>query len=977
MRTIAVIGFFLVITAGLVRAQQFSLRHYTAVDGLPQSQVNAIVEDENGYLWIGTQGGGLAQFDGKKFKTYNTLDGLLSNIVTSLMIDAQQNLWIVHQHGVSRFDGVNFKTFQFLQENPKRIRRAFELNDSVFFVLQTGSLGKIYRDSVYYWDKPVAPGKVIFTGWKLPGQQLAFYLNDSSFLLLDTLGNRLRVSHKDKFNRVFSLFQYKGKLIVETDVGYYSLDDESASFNTENFDFNDHVVAYDTLNKFFWAFTDNTLSIEKHEAGESLVVLKDVMVSQIHFDKEGNTWIGTNGRGLFKYATRDFDRCASEKLTSVMAINKDGSGATWIGSSEMGLWKINKGKIKSYKFGQSGEAAINDIKLSPAGDLWIASSNGLGIYDSIKDQFQFYNREHGLSSQYLVNLDFDEIGGLWCGTTGAGVNYFDGEKFVVYNSTHGLKGQLVHALRYYKKDKSVFVGTEFGLSQIKNGKVINHVIPELTNTSVFSINLYQDSLLLIGSSGAGFVIFDPASGLLKKSVTTKDGLPSNLIYFVAADLDGYLWIGTEQGINRIHLNTQLELTENLHFGYENGLTGVETNQNAFYFGDEIYFGLIDGIYQYTNHQSVPAISHQLHLTSVELFYGEFSVNQFADSTVGFFKVPYQPVFPSDKNHVTFYFNRVNKRNPQSVRYKYFLENFDKAWSQPTTLGQITYGNLPPGEYTLHILATNKIGGWDEAPLTYSFIIQAPFYATVTFITIMTILLIGLLLLFLSLRIRSKTKRVLEIEYIRQQEQEYLRKEIARDFHDEMGNQLTRIINYISVMKLSKNGHAVELYNKVEESAKYLYSGTRDFIWSIDPLNDELSRLFLHIRDFGEKLFEEKEIQFRAYNEVKEPIRTPYGFSREANLIMKEAMTNVFNHAEAKNVSFTLRNTENQFEMLLEDDGKGFAVSKVEHLNGIKNMRIRAERIKAVLRIQNASNHSGTTVSLSFSKTKSKKYVNTV
>ena len=448
MRILFIIGIFLLSGIGLVNAQQFSLRNYTAVDGLPQSQVNAIVEDENGYLWIGTQGGGLAQFDGKKFKTYNTLDGLLSNIITSLMIDEQQNLWIVHQHGVSRFDGVKFKTFQLLQENPKRIRRVFELSDSVFFVLQTGSLGKIYRDSVYYWDKPVASGKVIFSGWKLPSQQLTFYLNDSSFLLMDATGNRLKLTHKDKFNRVFGMFQYKGNLVVETDIGYYSLDVESASFNTENFDFNNHVVAYDTLNKFFWAFTDNTLSIEKEETGESLIVLKDAMVSQIHFDKEGNTWIGTNGRGLFKYATRDFDRCASEKLTSVMAINKDLSGATWIGSSETGLWKINKGRIKNYKFGQSGESAIYDIKIGPAGDLWIVSDNGLGKYDSLKDQFQFYNREHGLSSQYLVNLDFDEAGGLWCGTTGAGVNYFDGEKFVAYNSSQGLKGQLVQALRY-------------------------------------------------------------------------------------------------------------------------------------------------------------------------------------------------------------------------------------------------------------------------------------------------------------------------------------------------------------------------------------------------------------------------------------------------------------------------------------------------------------------------------------------------
>jgi signal transduction histidine kinase len=188
---------------------------------------------------------------------------------------------------------------------------------------------------------------------------------------------------------------------------------------------------------------------------------------------------------------------------------------------------------------------------------------------------------------------------------------------------------------------------------------------------------------------------------------------------------------------------------------------------------------------------------------------------------------------------------------------------------------------------------------------------------------------------------------MEVAHIRQEEQDKLRKEIARDFHDEMGNQLTRIINYVSLMKLSKNGKAVELYDKVEDSAKYLYAGTRDFIWSIDPLNDELSKLFLHIRDFGEKLFNEKEISFRAFNEVKDTIKIPYGFSREANLIFKEAMTNAFNHSQAKNVSFTLLQKEGFYEMKLEDDGVGFDITS-EKINGIRNMRARAERIRSTL-----------------------------
>ncbi len=839
-----------------------------------------------------------------------------------------------------------------------------------------GALGKIYNDSVYYWERPIVARKHIFSATRLRNQDLVFYLNDSSFLLMDAKGGRKIISHKNTFGHVLSLFHYNTKFIIESDKGYYSLNTMKGSFEREPFNFDKHVVAYDSVNKFFWTFTNGTLAHGKETDAETTLVLKDVMVTQLHFDKEGNTWIGTHGKGLFKYATQDFDLFSSEKLGTVMAIHKDKGGTTWIGSAEKGLWNIKQGVTKHYPF-EVNEHGVTDIKTSVTGDLWIASGNGLGKYDSKRDQFRFYNREDGLTSKYVLNIDFDERGGLWCGTSGGGVNYFDGTQFTSFTSDQGLQGQVVYAIRYFKNNKTLFVGTEFGLSTLTENKVRKVEVPELTNTSVLSINLFRDSLLLIGSSGAGVLVFDPAINAVKKLFATKDGLPSNLVYFVAADQDDYIWIGTEQGINRIRLNESLDLVENLHYGFENGLKGVEANQNAFYFGAEKIFGLIDGIYQFTDHKNVPETSHDLHLTSVELYYGEFSSLNFSDSTTGFFKVPYRPVFPSTKNHLTFHFNRVSKRNPQSVRYKYFLKNFDMAWSQPTALGQVTYGNLPPGNYTLHVLATNNQGSWDHEPLQYSFTIEAPFYATRAFIGIVSVLVLGLVLLILSVRERRRTKRVLEIEHIRQQEQAHLRKEIARDFHDEMGNQLTRIINYVSVMKLSKNGEAVDLFNKVEDSAKYLYTGTRDFIWSIDPQNDELSRLFLHIRDFGEKLFEEKGIQFRAYNEIKDPIRAPYGFSREANLIMKEAMTNVFNHSRAKNVAFILKQSHDQFEMILQDDGIGFSISELTHLNGIKNMRIRAERIKSVLRIANNTNQSGTLVSLSFTILKSKKYANRI
>ena len=767
------------------------------------------------------------------------------------------------------------------------------------------------------------------------------------------------------------MLNYKRDLILDTDSGFFSLDAAGGSFHPMTLPVRHHLIAYDSLNNIFWTREEDTFFREREENGRTKVdtIFKDVMVNQILFDAEGNTWFGTSENGLYKYSSNDFQRCASKKLKSVMAIEKDASGATWIASFTKGLWKIRKGKIKMYALGDKRESSVFAIKASPKGELWVASSSGLGHYQEANDQFVWYKREDGLSSQYVLNLDFDERGGVWCGTNGAGINYFDGNKFKSFSSEDGLLSRTATAIKYFKKNKSLYVGSEFGLNVIHNNKVSEILVPELVNTSIISIHTYNDSLLMLGTTGAGIVMLDPVSGK-HKLLTTKEGLLSNFIYFVAQDKNKEVWIGTEKGITRIKLNRQLEIIESIHYGNENGLTGLETNQNAFYLGDEKYFGLIDGVYQYNDLANPTFNTYELHLTDVEIFYGEFSSRNYADSSYSFFKIPYHPSLAPDKNHITFRFNRVEKRYPNSIKYKYFLENFDKTWSQPSPLGQVTYGNLPPGDYVLNVLATNNRGRWDAVPLRYPFVIRTPFYQRSAFIVGTLILGVGLTILILYLNVRRNVEKKLEVERIRQREQDSLRKEIARDFHDEMGNQLTRIINYISLMKLSGNGHAKELYNKVEDSAKYLYTGTRDFIWSIDPGNDELSKVFIHIRDFGEKLFEEKQIQFRAFNEVKETVRIPYGFSREVNLIIKEAMTNAFNHSQAGNVSFTLRQDDNEYEMKLEDDGVGFMLEAVER-NGIRNMQTRAERMDSTLRIQTDPDQ-GTVIRLLFPKTKTTK-----
>ena len=974
----------LVCLAGHSQNYSYTVRNYKAVDGLPQSQVNMMLEDRNGYLWIGTHGGGLARFDGRQFKVYTTLDGLLSNIVTYLKLDSRQNLWIIHPRGITRFDGVTFK--KFLQPdssfNAKRITGAFEIRDSLFFISAPGTLGKIYKDSVLYWSKPVAPGAWIGHCHVMPDKNTLLYLKDSSFYVKSVKGD-YQFSHKDTFGKLYGIFNYQEKVWVTTDKGSFTIDFSRRHFIPAQMPVKNAVVYSDTLNEVVWTRDGNNLMKERLSGGKVTIdtVLRDVGVNQVLVDSEGNTWFATQGMGLFKYFIQDFDRYGPEDLKVVMAVHKDSHGDTWIGSTTKGLWRIRDGVMKSYfDRKDSYRNQIHTIAESPDQALWVGTSFGLGKYNRTTDSFTWYTSNDGLLSSAVLNMDFDEMGHLYAGTFRGGVNYYDGTTFKHYPVQDELGSNTVSATHYSTFYRKLFIGNEFGVSVLDRERIEPITIPEIDNTHVITIHSFRDSLLLVGSGGAGVAIYNPATRS-KKMITTHQGLPSDFIYFVAPDPDGDLWIGSEKGITRMKLNARLEILENLHYDYDNGLTGVETNQNSFYLGDDLkLFGLIDGLYQFNDIKRHGRKSFDLHLTSAELFYGEYDIRNYADSLYGFFKLPFNPELPPEINHITFHYNRVDKRYPKSVKFRYLLENFDKTWSQPSANNEVTYSNLPPGQYRFRVMATDNQGSWSPHSVSYAFTVRTPFYKTTSFMVGLFILFAGTVTLILYIRVKSRVNKLVMMERIRLREQETLRKEIARDFHDEMGNQLTRIINYVSLLKLNganpKNGSQTDLYSKVEDSAKYLYTGTRDFIWSIDPGNDELSKLFLHIRDFGEKLFEEKNISFRAFNEVKEKCKLPYGFSREANLIFKEAMTNAFKYSRAGNVSLLLVRVDDAFEMSFEDDGVGFYTGDIEQSNGLRNIRERADRIGAILRIQSIRDE-GTRIILNFKLNKTLKYGLTV
>ncbi|MCI0750215.1 MAG: hypothetical protein L0Y35_00080, partial [Flammeovirgaceae bacterium] len=281
----------LLFTNRVVCAQQFNytLRNYSAIDGLPQSQVNIILEDKNGYLWIGTHGGGLARYDGREFKVYTTLDGLLSNIVNYLKLDSQENLWIVHPRGITKFDGVSFKKFPQPDGKLKRVRRLFELNDTLFILSAPGYLGKIHQDSLYSWGKEIAADKLILYSHVLPNKDVMLFLSDSSVVIRSKKSTQT-FSYKDQFSFVKGVFNFKDKVWVKTNIGFAFVDFEKKTFVSAVPPLKNNFVFYDSVREVFWTRYQNNLLREYKVKDKYKIdtVLKSKEISQVFVDSEMN-----------------------------------------------------------------------------------------------------------------------------------------------------------------------------------------------------------------------------------------------------------------------------------------------------------------------------------------------------------------------------------------------------------------------------------------------------------------------------------------------------------------------------------------------------------------------------------------------------------------------------------------------------------------------------------------------------------------
>jgi len=534
--------------------------HLGLEDGLSQSSVNTILQDQQGFLWFGTQDG-LDRYDGYTFKVYrpdlNDPNSLSDRWITKLIQDTSGDIWIG-----TRLGGLN-------QFDPRT-------NTFTHFVHDPGDLTSISSDNIFS------------------------LLQDSSGNLW--IGTEKGLDLYDPQNRTFSHFRHylpnpedpNSQISAEVNVIYQD------AAGTIWLGTNNGLESFNSTNQLFrtYARDPNTKAIPGSYA-----------VFSIDAAADGGIWVGSNtGLAHFDPVSSQFTQffpspssSGTRVDTNVTAVFDDLTGTVWAGTDE-GLIRLDSLTLKTTFYRHN--AAILDSLASDrvlsifcdrGGVLWIGT-NGGGVdkYDRGRDKFYYYRNDPGdpnsLSNNNVLHIFIDPSEIAWIGTDGGGLNRFDpvAERFTHYlhdpDNPDSLNSNTVWSV-YRDQYGTLWVGTEAGLDQFdeKTGKFLHHVHDSQNPSSVagnkvVTIGEDRKGLLWIGSN-AGLDRFDRLSGAFfhYRSTNDIDQVTQDQVVTFYEDGNSNFWVGTfNKGLYRIDWKTN----RYYYYQYNSQLSGSLSNNSV-------------------------------------------------------------------------------------------------------------------------------------------------------------------------------------------------------------------------------------------------------------------------------------------------------------------------------------------------------------------------------------------------------------
>jgi hypothetical protein len=300
----------------------------------------------------------------------------------------------------------------------------------------------------------------------------------------------------------------------------------------------------------------------------------------------------------------------------------------------------------------------------------------------------------------------------------------------------------------------------------------------------------------------------------------------------------------------------------------------------------------------------------------------------------------QIVLKYDEDIVSFEFAALDFAAPERNQYMFMLEGFDRDWIRAGNRRFALYSRLPGGDYVFRVRGSNSDGVWNQSGAAVSIRVIPPYWETWWFRGLAVLAFAGLLIIVYQYRVR----RAVEIERMRTQ--------IASDLHDDIGSRLTRIAVQSEIIQHTDDPAVTRSASgRIGAACREIITTMSDVIWSIDARNDTWGDLLDRMRDCGTEIFNgtsvELAIDQRGFD-LRQAI--PVDLRQNLYLIFKEALSNAARHSKARRVTVMMEQVNGRLSMDIADDGGGMEPYARQGGQGLRNMQMRAERIRATLQI---------------------------
>lgn len=856
---------------------QIRFRQISLEEGLSQSSVTSIAQDERGFMWFGTEDG-LNRYDGYQFRIFkrqrNNPQSLSGNWVTALALDHRKRLWV----GTLR-DGLNILSES--GETFERVSRGTDLNslrdDTVWAMLpdvETLWVGTAKGLDSYREGRGILHHRLVsplHKGVLFP----VFSLQKDRFGVMWLGTNLGLLQWKPETGEVFAV-----PACINTFINSVAKDEQGNMWVTSNnklhyFDVRKPQIPQKTrdlgkaVGKDLLCVTDGVWIPTDHHGlyfiprdGDDLIkyqkVVEDPMslssqeLRSIYKDRNDVIWVGAYGGGINAFDSllaKNFKNIGTMEGSKqqlphpmIYALYEDVQGNIWVGSGA-GLTLLPKDENQpaiNFQHDPSNPQSLSDDDvwdILPDGEdhIFLATvGGGLDRLNIRNGTFENYNHErsnpHSLPHNGVTDLYRDRFQRVWIGTfEGLATLRFDGTLRRVASASDLTDRAVAHMVE--DGDGHLWIGTYKGLN-LWHAQDFEQERPDfmhffsdpdnmesLSHNRIKSLYVDHQNTLWVGTQGGLNQMTSIYGGF--RHYTTADGLPNNVIYGILEDDKNRLWLSTNDGLSCF------SPTEGTFKNYDvrDGLQSNEFNRGAYLKtgSGTMLFGGIAGITSF----------HPLHikeqLEAPGIAFTDFWLaGEKVTSDNPHLDLPLEVTealnIPWNKNAFTLQFAGLHYADPSKNRYLYKLEGFDQAWLETQHYRRATYTNLDAGTYAFKVKAANRDGVWSKQAKSLRIIVSAPPWRTRLAYTLYLTLLLATVGTYLYTQYRIK-RRLEDLVAIRVLELRQRNMELAeRNQQLQVLDGIVEAINSqvkISLLGETMMSQAIKLLPDVEMAALIL------------------------------------------------------------------------------------------------------------------------------------------------------------